>query len=96
MEISLHEIIRSINSEANNKSPGNDGLTAKFYKQFWNELTPVLLDVYDSCGKLSTMGVTSRTGIIPAVKKKGDKKDIANYRPISLLNLDYKIYTTNS
>ena len=56
--------IKSINSETNNKSPGNDGLTAEFYKNFSNELASVLLDVYDSFAKLGTMGVTSTTEII--------------------------------
>ena len=28
------EIIKSINSETNNKPPGNDGLTAEFYRHF--------------------------------------------------------------
>ena len=31
-EISLDEIIKSVNSETNNKPPGNDGLKAEFYK----------------------------------------------------------------
>ena len=65
-----------------------------FYKHFSNELAPVLLDVYDSRGKLGTIRVTSRTGIISATYKKGDKRDIKNYRPTSFLNLYYKIYTT--
>ena len=42
------------------------------------------------------MGVTYRTGITSAIYEKGDKKDILNYRLILLINLDYKIYTTNS
>ena len=28
----LNEIIESINSQTNNESPGNDGLTAEFYR----------------------------------------------------------------
>ena len=54
----------------------------------------MLLDVYDSWGKLGTISVTSRTGIISATYKKGDKRDIENYKPTSFLNLHYKIYTT--
>ena len=44
--------------------------------------------------KLYTMGFTSRKGIKSVIYKKCDKRDIENYRPISFLNLDYKIYTT--
>ena len=72
-ETPLVEIIKSINSQTNNKSPSHDGLKAVFYKHFSNELAPILLDVYDSWGKLGTISVTSRTGIISAIYKKGDK-----------------------
>ena len=67
-EISLDKIIKSINSEPNNKPPGNDGLTAEFYKNFSNELASVLLVVYDSWEKPDAMGDTSRTGIISAIR----------------------------
>ena len=52
----------------NNKSPGNDGLTSEFYRHFSNGLPPVLLGVCNSWGKLDTMGVTSRRGIISATR----------------------------
>ena len=73
--------IKSINSEINNKSPGNDGLTAEFYKHFSNEIAPVLLDVYDSWRKLGTMGFTSRRGIsMIFYMKKVIKKILRNYK----------------
>ena len=54
----------------NNKPPANDDLTAEFCKHFPNKLALVLLDVYDFCGKLYTMGVTYRTGIISAIYER--------------------------
>ena len=67
-EISLDKIIKSINSEPNNKPSGNDGLTAEFYKHFSNELASVLLAVYDSWEKPDAIGDTYRTGIISAIR----------------------------
>ena len=57
-----------MNSETNNKPPGNDGLTAEFYRHFSNELAPALLGVYDSWGKLDTMGVTYKRVIISPIR----------------------------
>ena len=54
----------------------------------------MLLDVYDSWGKLGTISVPSTTEIISATYEKGDKRDIENYRPTSFLNLYNKIYAT--
>ena len=84
-KIPLNDIINFINSHRNNKLPGNDGLPSEFYTHFSNELALVLLDVYDSWGKLVTMSVTSRIVITFAIYKKCDEKDIENYGLISLL-----------
>ena len=41
VKICLDKVTKSIHFQTNNKSPGNDGLTAEFYKPFANELSPV-------------------------------------------------------
>ena len=41
----FRQFINSINSERDNKSPGNDDFTAEFHERFSDELTPDLLDV---------------------------------------------------
>ena len=76
---------KSIKSEINKKSPGNNGPTSEFYKHFPNELATVLLDIYNSKEKLVTMGVTSRPGIsMIFYMKKVIKKILQNYRSISV------------
>ena len=70
---SKNKIMKSIITSTN-ESSGNDGLAADFI----SELASVLLDVYNSCGKLGTMSVTSKAGIISVIYKKSDKEDIPN------------------
>ena len=64
---SLYEIVKSINSQANKKSRGKYIFTAEFYVHFSTGLAPVLLNVYDSWGKLGTAEVTFRAGIVSVI-----------------------------
>ena len=61
---------------------------------FMNNILSNNVYVHQSREKLGTMGVSCRTGAISLIYKNGDEgEDFANYRPVSLLNLDYKAYT---
>ena len=53
-------------------------VTMVLQQNFISKLASVLLDVYNSCGKLGTMSVTSKAGIISVIYKKSDKEDIPN------------------
>lgn len=92
-KISQNEIEKTIGTFENNKSPGSDGLTAEFYKTFRSILKADLESLYDEIGHTGLMTESMRKAILATLYKKGDRENIANWRPISLLNYDYKIYT---
>ncbi len=90
--LTLDELKFSAKTMKKNKSPGGDGLTAEFYLNFWEHLGPVLHMVVTSMQSEDVMARSMRKSVISLFyKKRGDKTELKNYRPISLLCVDYKI-----
>ena len=90
--LSLQELSDAVKTLNLGKSPGSDGFSVEFYLFFWDILGPLLLRVANQCfrdGNLCDSMKGSVTRLI--YKKRGDIKNLKNWRPISLLNVDYKI-----
>ena len=94
VEITLDECKESLKTFDKNKSPGTDGITVEFYDKFWHILGKPMVDCFVhafECGELSS---SQKQAIITLLEKQGkDRQFIKNWRPISLLNHDYKILT---
>ena len=89
-----NELFKTLKAFKRNKSPGLDGITAEFYLRFWDAIKQKLLKVYNQSFDLGIVPASLRTGVITLLEKKGkDRVDVANWRPITLLNIDYKLLT---
>ena len=91
--ITERELNNAVKAMENNKSPGFDGLTTNFYKHFWPLFGAELTRVYNYSFNNGLLTVSQRRGIITLLFKKGDRTQLKNWRPITLLNTDYKILT---
>ena len=75
------------------KSPGADGLPVEFYRRFWGLLGQDLVEILNYSFTHGSLSDSQRLGIIRLLYKKDDPLLLKNWRPISLLNTDYKICT---
>ena len=74
--------------------PRTHGLPAEFYRFFWPDIGHDLLASYNFAFQHGMLSISQRRGIISLIPKKSkDKTILENLRPISLLNVDYKILT---
>ena len=90
--ITLEEAAQALSKMKNMKSPGSDGFTAEFYKFFWKDLAHFLLKSINYGFEIGELSVTQKEGLIICIPKPNKPKQlIKNWRPISLLNVSYKI-----
>ena len=89
--ITLDEMRTAINLMKKGKAPGIDGLNQEFYCYFFDTLSPVLLEVYKAALSRGMLNDSARMGLISLIPKKSSNLlELKFWRPLVLLNMDYK------
>ena len=92
-DFNLTEMTKCVKTFKKGKSPGADGLPLEFYLTFWDILAPDLLTVFKDLERLDQLPDSFRLGIVTLIHKGDDETDLKNWRPITLLNLDCKLFS---
>ena len=93
--LTYEELSNALKCTKNSKSPGSDGFSAEFFKCFWEDIGHFVLKSLNYAFVNGELSITQKLGIISCIPK-GDKpkRFLSNWRPISLLNIVYKLAST--
>ena len=94
-DVTREEINLAISRLKAGSSPGADGFTAEWYRVLRDKLAPMLLRVYNWVLKKSEMPPSWREALVSLIPKEGkNRQECDNLRPISVLNVDYRLFTS--
>ena len=92
--ITRDEVEAAINRLLTKRSPGTDRFTAKFYQMYTEEVVPFLLKLFQTIQKEGILPNSFyETNIILIPKPGRDSTRKENFRPISMINVDTKIFS---
>ena len=94
-DITMSELTNALTSMKKGKTPGSNGFPVEFFRCFWSEIGPFLHRAVLASFQKGYRLPTHREGIITLIPKKGKSPHtFKGWRPITLLNTDYKIVST--
>ena len=86
------ELLKTLKSMKNDKSPGNDEITKEFYEFFWDDIKNSLSDSIKKSFISGELSTSQKQAVIKLIEKRDrDKRLIKNWCPVSLLNIDTKL-----
>ena len=86
------EVISAINNLENKTSYGCDGISNKLLKLIKNEISKPITIIVNQCLTTEIFPTAFKIAKVKPIYKKGNKSDLNNYRPISLLPTISKIF----
>lgn len=89
----LNEVKEVVMDLKTNSAPGPNGFSSIFFKKFWDTIKGDMMDMFQDfwAGLLDIKRLNY--GVITLVPKVKEVNCIKQYRPICLLNVDYKCFT---
>ncbi|CAI5484927.1 unnamed protein product [Closterium sp. Yama58-4] len=88
---SEQEVKKAFAAMARNKSPGSDGLPKELFEAHWDLLGESFMVMAKSFESSASLPAEVKEAVTILLHKKGDKEQLNNYRPITLLNFTYKV-----
>ena len=88
--VSDKEIRAAMKDSPKGKAPGMDGMPIEVYR-ILPGIEHGVLDMWDAAVDKGALPNMTKMGKLIILHKKKDREDLSNYRPLTLMNSDYKI-----